>query len=638
MILGNTRFLTCVLFYLLSFLLLECESVARPAAQTIINCDFTALQQAATKGGSYLLDCDATITFAQPLVISNGVTFTAAPGRRVSFDGAKRTQLFDVQPAGSLTLSNLSLLNGYHEGAPGRIIQDWPGSIRPGDGTGGAIKNAGSLKAVNCLFSGNSAKGGPEIYDGMTFANAIGDSLGGTVFSSGSLVLEKCTITNSLVFGKSGTYLISAASGGAIYIAAGEARLTETIIQKSFVEAEYNKYRVVPSLGGGIAITGGNLHLMSSIISNCSVTPSFSRTETGSSRGGGLYAANSRVEIFDSTFSSNTAVGATVRHYITGPQLSGQPGEGGGIYLDTNATAVVFNSSFVGNTARGADSGNGMFRYVYSSVAGHGGAINNAGTLSLTNCTFGFNLARGGDAEVLELWYGCDFSGCLRQGDVIRGGAYGGALYLQPASTTLINFCTIAQNRVMRALDPVIPGRDRRGGGIFNLDGGLQVKNSILAFNEVENHSGPVQNQGYNLSSDLSLPPDSTSLQNTNPHLGSLGLHRGTTPVFPLANASPARDRISQTDVSADQRGVSRPFGASADIGAFELDLINYFIAQRGQLTFHTTPGSTWRFFKSSNLVDWTELKHATATSEQLRVELDQPGSPGATFYRAIRE
>ena len=61
------------------------------------------------------------------------------------------------------------------------------------------------------------------------------------------------------------------------------------------------------------------------------------------------------------------------------------------------------------------------------------------------------------------------------------------------------------------------------------------------------------------------------SLNNTDPKLGPLGNYGGPTPTMPLLTGSPALDNADNSAAPpTDQRGRTRPYGPSADIGAFE--------------------------------------------------------------------
>jgi hypothetical protein len=107
---------------------------------------------------------------------------------------------------------------------------------------------------------------------------------------------------------------------------------------------------------------------------------------------------------------------------------------------------------------------------------------------------------------------------------------------------------------------------------------------------------------GHNLSSDASAGFSATgSLNNTDPILGPLGNYGGSTLTVPLLAGSPAIDGgNTATAPATDQRGHARPYGAAADIGAFESSP-PYFIG--GQVSGHTLRDEVTIVIGPSNLV-----------------------------------
>ncbi|MBE0540074.1 MAG: hypothetical protein IH623_01625, partial [Verrucomicrobia bacterium] len=132
------------------------------------------------------------------------------------------------------------------------------------------------------------------------------------------------------------------------------------------------------------------------------------------------------------------------------------------------------------------------------------------------------------------------------------------------------------------------------------------------------------------LSSDGSCDfTNATSLNNTDPKLGPLANNCGPTLTMALLPGSPAIDAGDTVSAPAtDQRGVPRPYGLTADIGAFEywlsaqatnpptggVDIVAWGIA-----------GQTCCLLVSSDLKTWT----AIATN--------QIGAGGTTLFHGDR-
>jgi hypothetical protein len=155
-----------------------------------------------------------------------------------------------------------------------------------------------------------------------------------------------------------------------------------------------------------------------------------------------------------------------------------------------------------------------------------------------------------------------------------------------------------------------------------------------------------VVNLGYNLSSDATPPflNQSNSLNNVDPMLGPLADNGGPTLTMALLPGSPALDAIppSATMTSVDQRGVARPAGAGADIGAFELGppgTPRLSIVRSGtavSIQFNGEAGRVYRLLRSPDLRTWTfaDSKSATANGWVDFTVATQGESP--SFYRTV--
>ena len=145
------------------------------------------------------------------------------------------------------------------------------------------------------------------------------------------------------------------------------------------------------------------------------------------------------------------------------------------------------------------------------------------------------------------------------------GGSGLGCLCSTNAGLSLTN-CTVAFNTASGGTN-----QGQMVGGLW-LAGGVMV-NTLLATNSPGgNASGPIVDAGHNLSSDASCAfTNPTSLNSTDPMLGPLADNGGPTLTMALLPGSPAigaGDPLSAPPT--DQRGVPRPPGLAADIGAYE--------------------------------------------------------------------
>ncbi len=191
--------------------------------------------------------------------------------------------------------------------------------------------------------------------------------------------------------------------------------------------------------------------------------------------------------------------------------------EGGGLYNSRDGVMTIRSSTFITNDAV------------------IGGAGSNNGRLSIVNSTFSGN-------------------GTSRT-------QYGGGI--DNRRDLYFEHVTVAYNRAAN------------GGGIVNR-GRFAPRNSIIAENAASNchEFRSVSSAGHNLDSDGSCGLNQqTDLAAVVAGLRELGNYGGLTQTHALYSFSLACDTGSLAgEVVVDQRGVPRPWGGSADIGAFEFD------------------------------------------------------------------
>jgi predicted outer membrane repeat protein/VCBS repeat-containing protein len=287
---------------------------------------------------------------------------------------------------------------------------------------------------------------------------------------------------------------------------------------------------------------------------------------------------------------------------------------GGGLRIDFFTDVTISGSVFRNNSAPrtganlmfglgGAISNDGKLtildcRFDNNSASNSGGAIYGGGLGAVTtirNTTFTDNTASSGGAiqnHRLMTIENSTFS-ANRGGTV--GSGQGGAIDNNDGGDLTLTNCTLSGNaatfggaisnfQTLKVFSSTIAGNTgSNGGGIsVSTPGTVTFENTIIATNTASSMgldvSGAVLSQGHNL---VGNTADSTGfsaglgdLQNVNPLLGALANNGGPTQTQALLAGSPAIDAANTvTSPATDQRGVARPQGPAADIGAFELQV-----------------------------------------------------------------
>ena len=438
--------------------------------------------------------------------------------------------LVSGQPASALSVTNL---DDSGAGSLRQAIADTAGGGRIDFAVKGVIKlttaeltidkglvitgpGAGSLS-----ISGNKASrvfnitGGDVTISGLTVCDGKTEgspARGGGIYNGGKLTLNSVVVKGNQAVGAAG----QCAYGSGIYNN-GDLTATNCTITGN-------------TATGGDGATGGN-----------------------GARGGGICTVGS-MTVAACTISGNTAAGGN----STGPGRAGD-GEGGGIFCYNNCTVVVDGTTISGNKARG---GNASHVSGQAGFASGGGAIQNwggaSGTRKYTNCTFSGNVCEGGSGGMAD--------SCSR-----GGGAW-------ETSTAEFIHCTFFGNKT--------PGRFQEGGGLYsaaNPGDGPVIQNCLFLGNAAT--SGP-DLRGNFRSQDFNLIGDATGFTFTgsvaqnilgkDPKLGTLADNGGPNQTHAVPPGSPAVDCIPPANcpLKTDQRGIPRPMGEKADIGAFETDTV----------------------------------------------------------------
>ncbi|MBN2024305.1 MAG: hypothetical protein JW809_16090 [Pirellulales bacterium] len=271
---------------------------------------------------------------------------------------------------------------------------------------GGGIFNAGESAhstVTRTGFSGNSAgRGGGivnelgtlDVDDSTFWENSASDDGGGAIWIGGgaTIVAESTFLGNSASGAQgnggavgcaedvaSGTLAIvdstfesntASASGGAVY---NRRPIAATIVASPFLDNS-------AGLDGGAIANAGALSVSNSLIAGNSA-----------GRGGGLY---------NDGFGTMSVAGATISHNTADL--------GGGVFGDMHGTLAIADSTITDNTAN--EHGGGIYNYhlgtmsladstvAHNTAGGSGGGAFNSGTLGLTRATLTDNAAASGGA------------------------------------------------------------------------------------------------------------------------------------------------------------------------------------------------------------------------------------------------
>ncbi len=210
-------------------------------------------------------------------------------------------------------------------------------------------------------------------------------------------------------------------------------------------------------------------------------------------------------------------------------------------------------------------------RNANSTFAG-GGAVYNAGTLTLNQCTFSGNSTTTGsggggykDNPGMLTCTQCTFASnsCTN---------YGGAIFSKSSQAVQLTHCTVALNHA-----------GIYGGGLYTSVSTtvLGMANCLLVLNTADGSSatrdaytfGSLTFTGVNMVSSFISNNDNVSFTGvivvSDPKLGPLADNGGPTQTMALLSGSPAVDAAVGSSITADQRG--RPVVDRADVGAFEM-------------------------------------------------------------------
>ena len=432
----------------------------------------------------------------------------------------------------TVNLTNVSLLNNSATA----------GGTDPGNGGGLHITGMGTVTVTASTIQGNSAIEGGGLWNSAAATLIV---LSGTDVLGGQAV--DTTFVNNTALGT-----LSDQGGGAIYNDGGTVQVTGATLLSN----------IANGVGTGTAGSGGGLL---SIAGNVTVTNTTFAGNVAKRAGGGIELIIGNVLITGSSF--------------TGNNTGGNPGNGGALHV-TGAASVTISSTNVSNNSAKNEGGG-----VWNSASGNmtinnstignnfstrgGGVFNNGGTMGIVQTAITRNTALNGDGGgVFSLGGSVTIQNTTIGGNVATGTGLGGGVRIT-GGTASLNGATVALNSGVT------------GGGLSSSAGTFYVLNTIVASNTgsgAPNIDGTIVSGGYNVigtTTGATITGDSTGNKlNADAKLGSLQNNGGTTETFALLAGSAARDAgnsaATNTALTVDQRGVTRPQGFRKDIGAFE--------------------------------------------------------------------
>ena len=662
-----------------------CAAFPAFGSGTVTNCTQSALETALAGGGTVLFGCSGTLTLTNTIKISNA-SLIDANGFAVVISGSNSFRLFQVASNLNFQINGLTLANGQVVGTNG--INGTNGNA-PTAGQSvfcaGILNQGGTLTLLNCILTNNNVLAGHAGTNTSSSSANGGDARGAAIYSTGGNInFTNCTLVGNAVIGGNGTPNANASSGsggqalgGAIFLLGTTGSLQNVMLlnNRATGGATY-AFGLANSGAGGDADGGAFYATNSTVFINSSLASSNRATGggtinrsgipvggggSGSGKGGCLFlAASSSAKIQLSSYTVNSASGGDGQHY--------QPAGGAmGGALFNGGKLQISSTSFSGNRSLGGDS-------ILTGV-GAGGAVYSTNTLAITACTLDNNVAMGGSVggdAIGGIPAGAGNGGGLWSSgfltitnstctaNVAKGGAgnsshatdgpggdaAGGALLVASGSAVLVN-TTIAANEVVGGAGHIIsPPGAAQGGAIYNTNGTVICYNSIFSGSTNGNVWGTLTDQGHNICSDNTANFSAAgSLNSTDPLLSPLSFNGGPTATMPLQSSSPARDVVSTGFPATDQRGVSRPQGAAADIGAYEAAVITapfmFSYTRAGNnltISFAGQVGGTYRLLYSPDLKVWSPVAtNATLTAGTLQFVQPMSSAP-VGFYRVVAQ
>jgi hypothetical protein len=483
--------------------------------------------------------------------------------------GGALTSSAEISLMHSMFISNRVETSAAGSGVSGGSARYGGGGGAPGyasSAEGGAIWSANSFTSMQCFFDVNSAIAGAG---GNGGSGGHSDSVFGDWSAAGAA-------------GSAG----GSAFGGALVLVSNVVEISRSTFDRNFARA-------------GV---GGNAGTQAANHGGVGISPQGG--VGGDASGGSVDAVGAALLLHDSSISRSAAYAAAggttapsgrTRTWnasaLSGP--NGGTATGGGISLRATL-ANVSGCTFDNNRCSGGTGGIGGTRLQGTGggeggLGGHasgGGLTATDGVLSITNSTFYSNSVIGGLGGI-----GGANNGGAPGGT--GGDAFGGAIHSVTGSVVLVN-ASFAENFSVAGLGGSGGAGETNtmgvmgasgsafGGALANESAEVAIVNSLFKHHAANTNAfGVFIDLGHNISSDASFAfSQSSSFSNIDPLVGPLADNGGPTRTLALLSGSPAIDAVNDEHCPpTDQRGVSRPFGAHCDIGAFEVERATFSLS-----------------------------------------------------------
>jgi hypothetical protein len=343
-----------------------------------------------------------------------------------------------------------------------------------GDAFGGGLDiQGGSASLVDSTLSGNEARGGADSGDGLAG--------GGALFTQVPTGITDCIITDNKAIGGDDTPN-NGAYGGALDIYGSSTTIMGcTISGDQAVGGAGGSGAYIGNAEGGAINDYGSLTITGSVFdqdqalagSGGNSGPGDLESFEDYSFGGAIACTEAPMSITGTVFSGDKAVGGN-NSIATATDFAAVGGsEGGAIYNELGATSTIVGCNFDGNEAVGGDGDSGSGSVVLvgeglggAIVSGFGGDVYGPDTLSVLKTNFNQNGAHGGDND----------TGIATVAGLVGTGAGAGIANYSGASTNISNSALIDGQASGGSLDTaggtgtVLAGVGT-GGGVFNFLG-----------------------------------------------------------------------------------------------------------------------------------------------------------------------